>query len=146
MMDLAAINDWLALCEAKARYCRFCDTKDWAAWGELFTDDIEYDVSGGSSVDFPVLRGREAVVSQVSAALEGVQISHQPSSPEMRIEGDEARVIWAMHECVVHGAGKPVTFAYGHYHERWVRQEGHWKLAALRLNRYIVHDQPPPTA
>jgi hypothetical protein len=30
MNDLAAIKDWLALCEAKARYCRTLDTKDWA--------------------------------------------------------------------------------------------------------------------
>lgn len=145
-MDLAAINDWVALSEAKARYCRFCDTKDWAAWGELFTDDIEYDVSGGASQDIPVIRGRDAVVSQVSALLEGVKISHQPSSPEMDIQGDEARVIWAMHECVVHGPGKPVTLAYGHYHERWVRQDGRWKLAALRLDRYIVLNQPPEAA
>ena len=146
---MTAFDDWRDLCEAKARYCRFCDTKDWAAWGELFTDDIEYDVSGGASVDFPPIRGREAVVSTVSAALEGVKISHQPSSPEMDIQGDEANVIWAMHECVVHGPDKPVTFAYGHYRERWVRQgrQGRqWKLATLRLDRYIVLNQPPGLA
>jgi hypothetical protein len=30
MKDLAAINDWIALCEGKARYCRTLDSKDWA--------------------------------------------------------------------------------------------------------------------
>ena len=144
MTDLALIEDRIALIEAKARYCRFCDTKDWAAWGEVLAEDVEYDVSAGASVDIPVIRGRAAVVAQVSALLEGVEIAHHVSSPEMEIAGDEARVIWAMHECVDFGPGKPLATAHGHYHERWVRQGGRWRLAALRLTRHIVHAQPRP--
>ncbi|WP_264992339.1 nuclear transport factor 2 family protein, partial [Mycobacterium montefiorense] len=29
----------------KARYCRYLDTKDWAAWRSIFTDDFVSDTS-----------------------------------------------------------------------------------------------------
>jgi hypothetical protein len=44
MNNLAAINDRIALCEGNARYCRTLDSKDWAAYADLFTADY-----GGSS-------------------------------------------------------------------------------------------------
>lgn len=31
--------------QLKARYCRYLDTKDWAAWRALFTDDFVSDTS-----------------------------------------------------------------------------------------------------
>ena len=37
------LQAWMDLSEAKARYCRFLDTKNWEAWGALMTDDVEFD-------------------------------------------------------------------------------------------------------
>src|SRR5271163_4832520 len=34
-----------AIKQLKARYCRYLDTKDWAAWRSIFTDDFLSDTS-----------------------------------------------------------------------------------------------------
>ena len=44
-----------AIKQLKARYCRLLDTKDWAAWRDLFTDDF---VSDTSQVGGKMVRGR----------------------------------------------------------------------------------------
>jgi hypothetical protein len=33
---------------------------------------------------------------------------------------------------------------YGHYHERYVRQHGEWKIASLKLTRLHLDVQPAP--
>jgi len=140
MNSLAAVNDWVALCEAKARYCRTLDTKDWAGYSDLLTEDYELDVSEGSRV--PVIRGRDAAVKQVQSSILTAKTVHQVHSPEIEINGDEAHVIWALQDRVIWGPERPSITGYGHYHERWVRQNGQWKLAALKLTRLhidVVH-------
>ncbi|WP_373083199.1 nuclear transport factor 2 family protein [Zhongshania sp.] len=141
MTDCTTIEDWIALSEAKARYCRFLDTKDWASFTELFTEDYEMDVSEGSQV--PVIRGRAAAIKQVRASIETARTAHQVHSPEMDINGDEASVIWAMQDRVVWAEDKPSIVGYGHYHERWRREGGEWKIAALRLTRLHMDILPP---
>jgi hypothetical protein len=51
------------------------------------------------------------------------------------LNGDQAHVIWAMQDRVVWSSDKPSLVGYGHYHERWVKRDGGWKLAAQRLTR-----------
>ena len=36
------------LIQAKARYCRLLDTKDWSALAQLLTEDIEFNLSDES--------------------------------------------------------------------------------------------------
>ena len=133
MHDFQSISDWLALCEAKARYCRTLDTKDWQGFADLMMGDLELDMSATS--DLGVIRGRDAAISMIRSSIELARTVHQVHSPEMSIDGDEAQVIWAMQDRVVWGEGRPSLTGYGHYHERWLRHNGKWKLAALRLTR-----------
>jgi hypothetical protein len=65
--DLPPMDDRLALCNAKARYCRTLDTKDWAGYADLLTEDYVLDVSEGSQV--PVIKGRDAAVKQVQSSI-----------------------------------------------------------------------------
>ena len=46
-------------------------------------------------------------------------------------------MIWAVQERVVWGNGTSLT-AYGHYHDRWVRDELGWRIAELRLTHLIM--------
>jgi hypothetical protein len=133
MKDLQAINDYLAICEVKARYCRYLDTKDWAAWRDLFTEDYELDVTEGTTL--PVIKGREAAIKLVQSAILNATTTHQVHSPEIQLDGDQARVIWAMQDRVNYNGVRPSHTGYGHYHERWVRQNGEWKIATLKLTR-----------
>lgn len=147
MTETARIAAQLAIAQVKARYCRFLDTKDWDAYANLFTEDFELDVSEGSSL--PVIRGRDAAVQQIRASVGDARTAHQVHAPEIDfVSDDEARVIWAMQDRVLFGADHATRIGftgltgYGHYHERYKRQNGEWKIAASRLTRLHLDLQP----
>jgi 3-phenylpropionate/cinnamic acid dioxygenase small subunit len=142
MADTAALEAQLAISKVKARYCRLLDTKDWAGFGALFTEDVVLDVSEGTSV--PVMRGRETALQQVQAMIGSARTVHQVHTPEIDVQGDEAHVIWAMQDRVVWDEprrGLASITGYGHYHERYVRQNGEWKIASLKLTRLHIDAQ-----
>jgi hypothetical protein len=141
MNELDAITARLALSDAKARYCRMLDTKDWAGYAALLTEDFVLDVSEGTQV--PVITGRDAAVEQIKSSILTARTAHQVHTPEIRLNADEAQVIWPMQDRVVWSADRPSITGYGHYHERWVRRNGEWKLAALRLTRLHIDVHPP---
>jgi hypothetical protein len=148
MRDLQYFNDWHAIAEAKARYCRCLDTKDWAGFADIFTEDFELDVTHGTNN--PIVKGRDAVIESIQSSILTATTAHQVHSPEMQINGDEAHVVWAMQDRVIWGPDRPSLVGYGHYHERWVRQNGQWKMAAQKLTRLHLDFIPPggalPTA
>jgi hypothetical protein len=130
------------LTQAKARYCYTLDTRDWAGFGALMTDDVELDVSEGTGV--PVITGRDGAVEMIRSSLTNAKSAHQVHTPLIELNGDEAQVIWAMQDRVVWENGPALT-GYGHYHERWVRDGGQWKIASLRLTRLIMEFQQSPS-
>jgi uncharacterized protein (TIGR02246 family) len=145
MTDLAFLDAYAAISTVKAHYCRTLDTKDWAGYGDVFTDDIELDTrpAGGT-----VTRGRDAVVAIVRSAVETASTSHQVHSPIIELDGDTAKVVWAMQDRVVWGAdraprmGNAGHTGYGHYHETYVRKDGRWRIAAQCLTRLHVDFHP----
>ncbi len=143
MSDTTFTDAYLAISAVKARYCRLLDTKDWSGFAALLTEDFELDVSEGTSV--PVIRGRDAAVKQIRSSVDSARTAHQVHSPEITLDGtDRAQVIWAMQDRVVWGEeqaariGRSGLTGYGHYHERYVKQDGEWKIAALRLTRLHI--------
>ena len=130
-MSTANFDDWLAICETKARYCRFLDTKQWDAWGSVFTEDLVMDTTAAGG---PLLEGRDAAVASVRAALGDRPTAHQVHNPEIAIDGNEADVMWAMQDRVDFGPGQSLT-GYGHYAEKYVKQADGWKIAKTTLTR-----------
>ncbi|WP_159978178.1 MULTISPECIES: nuclear transport factor 2 family protein [unclassified Novosphingobium] len=130
--------DWLAICNLKAAYCRLLDSKDWEGWKALFTEDCVVDTrpSGGTRE-----QGRDNFVAVVSRALEEAKTAHQIHSPEIAIEGDRARVVWAMQDRVV--KGDFALTGYGHYHETCLRTPEGWKIAEQTLTRLIMDVEKP---
>ena len=133
MSDTTFTDAYLAISAVKARYCRLLDTKDWSGFAALLTEDFELDVSEGTSV--PVIRGRDAAVKQIRSSVASARTAHQVHSPEITLDGaNRAQVIWAMQDRVVWGEeqaariGRSGLTGYGHYHERYVRQDGEWKI------------------
>jgi ketosteroid isomerase-like protein len=127
----------------KARYCRLLDSKDWPGFAALFTDDAVMDVR--EDTGNPPMTGIAAIVAQVRFAVDHAATSHQVHTPEITLEGpDHALGVWAMQDRVVWQAGKsPVPgvasiTGYGQYHEIYRREDGVWKIAALRLSRFHV--------
>ncbi len=126
------VEDWLAIHELKARYCRLMDTKQWDDWRDLFTEDYALDVTEGT--DLPVIQGRAAALDRVLSSIRHATTVHQVHSPEIRIEGDTAAGVWAMQDRVIFPNGRSLT-GYGHYHDRFRRVDGAWRIAALKLTR-----------
>jgi hypothetical protein len=143
MDTLEKMQAWFELSEAKARYCRFLDTKSWENFADLLTEDFELDLSGASH--HGTIKGRDEALNLIRGSLTGAVTAHQVHNPEIALNGNEAIVIWAMQDRVVWAADKPSLVGYGHYNERWIKRSGEWKLAAQRLTRLHV-DMLPPTA
>lgn len=125
---------WLAICNVKADYCRLLDTKDWAGWSQVFTEDVEIDVSGDGA---GIINGRDTFVSGLRDMLAEVKTAHQIHAPQIEIDGDKANVIWAMQDRLIWPDGKTMT-GYGHYHEEYRNTSDGWKIARLKLTRLIV--------
>lgn len=125
------------LTTAKARYCRAIDTKDWEALSALMTHDVEFGITDADS-DPDMTSGRDETLATLQSLVAGARTVHQVHSPELELAGHEARVIWAVQDRAVYDNGISVT-GYGHYHERWVRQDGQWKVARLLL-RHLITD------
>ena len=138
MTDIATIEARIAIGEVKARYCRCLDTKDWAGYADCFTDDFELDTrpSGGA-----ITHSRDEALRMVRGAVETAMTCHQVHSPEMAIDGDVATVVWAMQDRVAWGEdrrqrmGNAGFTGFGHYHERYERRNGQWRIAKQILTR-----------
>ena len=132
-------DNWLALTELKARYCRLLDAKDWAGYAALFTADLVLDTTGSGG---PRLEGREAAVASVRGSIEAATTVHQVHTPELAVDGDAATGVWAMQDRLVWPDGRALS-GFGHYHERYVRLGGEWKIAESRLTRLHLELTPP---
>jgi hypothetical protein len=128
-----------AIKQLKARYFRFLDTRQWAEWGQCFTEDCQMRVEQQPGVVATDLRGRQAIVDGVSKALSGSRTVHHGHMPEIEIvDATTARGIWAMYDYVSWSPERELK-GYGHYHEIYRKAPGgRWQIASLLLTRLRV--------
>ncbi|MBV9840062.1 MAG: nuclear transport factor 2 family protein [Sphingomonadaceae bacterium] len=132
----------------KARYFRMVDTKQWAAWRALFTDDFEAVIDHAVS-----LRGADGqsdppydadgflkLASDAFATADSVHHGHMPEIE--LLSPTEARGIWAMEDIIAHPDGS-VFRGYGHYHERYRKDDEGWRIARLHLTRIRLETSKP---
>jgi SnoaL-like domain len=120
--------------QLKARYCRYLDAKDWAAWRAIFTDDFVSDTSeaGGKLIvgadDF-VAFTRKSIGRPAQAT------AHQVHAPEIEVTSETtAQGVWALQDVVRFGPGLTLV-GYGHYHETYENIAGQWFIKSSRLTR-----------
>lgn len=139
-------DDFIAIAQVKARYCRFLDTKDWAAYTDLFTENFILDTSTAGGA--PPVQGREAAVKYIRSCVEHAQTAHHVHNPEITIEGDTAQVIWAMQDRVIWPderaarLGESGHTGFGQYHESYRREGERWRIAKSRL-LYLIYEPHP---
>ena len=141
----------LALHRLKSRYFRFLDTKDWARWRELFTDDLVFYIEATMlpTTTEPTTVGGDEFVEYVSNLLRTSTTVHHGHMPDLELlDGRTARGIWAMYDWVDDLEGNRAIQGWGHYHERYEKgADGAWRIAELRLTRLrvdAVQPTPPP--
>jgi hypothetical protein len=139
-MEDGRAADRAALQELKASYFRYLDTKKWASWRELFTDDMVFynDAASVPTTTQPTTRGGDEFVEMVSSLLVDAVTVHQGHMPETRfIDDRNANGIWAMYDWVDSSGSEGTSVqGFGHYHEHYVKgDDGTWRIRELRLTR-----------
>ncbi len=135
------MDDIEAIKRLKARYCRLMDTKDWAAYRQVFTDDVTMDStdSGGN-----VITGADQFLEFITAAIGEVITVHQCHTPEIDITSPTtATGIWAMEDMLRFPDGRDMH-AYGHYHETYEKHDGQWRIKSSKLTRLRTDFTPSP--
>ena len=141
--DLADIEE---IKQLKARYFRLMDTKQWAEWREVLSEDCVLEYLGGPDLR---MEGRDAVVEFVSGALDGAVSVHLGHMPEIEITGPtSARGTWAMSDVVEWtGDMRPNSLrGFGHYEDHYVKTNGEWLIRHLRITRLRVDPLHPPAS
>lgn len=131
------MNDWAdieAIKQLKARYCRLLDTKDWAAWRDIFTDDFVSDTtpSGGA-----LITGADDFIAFIRKTLgkPSQPTVHQVHAPEITLTSPTtATGIWALNDVVRLAPGVNLQ-GYGRYHETYEKTSGQWRIKTSRLTR-----------
>jgi uncharacterized protein (TIGR02246 family) len=126
------VDDIEAIAQLKARYCRTMDTKDWPSFREVFTADVTVDTTES---DGGVIHGAGEFVEFLRGVLGDVVTVHHCHMPEITIlSPTEATGVWAMEDELWWPDGMHLH-GYGHYHERYTRADGVWRIAATKLTR-----------
>ena len=141
-IDRNRIADLLEIHRLKGLYFYHLDHKEWPEWRALFTDDARLLVSAlveGGTSDTSVHEPADDMVAYVSTALATPNSVHHGHTPLIDFESDtEARGIWAMADIVDRGPDGGVMHGYGHYRERYRKEDGVWKCAEVHLTRLRV--------
>ena len=122
--------------QLKARYFRFLDTKDWAGFRDLFTEDCVHHLPEESEVR---TQNNEEYLASVRVILDKGITTHHGHMPEIALLSDtEAEGIWAMFDYVqVDGPdGRIDIQGYGHYLETYRKcPDGRWRISSKRNER-----------
>ena len=134
---LQTLIEFEAIRNLKARYFRFLDTKDWAAWTEVFEPEFEHEMPMEQRSHYGP---REVFVEFVAEALTGVVTVHHGHNPEIELTSPTtARAIWPFVDRLKPGPDAPPTapalVGYGHYHETYVKSEAGWRIKTQRVTR-----------
>jgi hypothetical protein len=133
-----ALLDIEAIKQLKARYFRLMDTKQWEAFGEVFTEDAELDVSDDAGREAGHLSGGRNIADGIRHSIDAAKTVHHGHMPEIEVTGpDTAKGIWAMFDRVEFSTpnGPAGIQGYGHYHETYRKVDGAWRIASLKLVR-----------
>ncbi len=132
--DATALLAIESIKQLKARYCRYLDAKDWAAWRSIFTDDF---VSDTSEAGGKVIIGADDFVAFTRKGIgrPAQATAHQVHAPEIELtSATTARGVWALQDVVRFGPGISLV-GYGHYHETYENTAGQWFITSSKLTR-----------
>jgi hypothetical protein len=126
-----------AIRNLKARYCLACDSHDWEAYRAVFADDArivgDLPADGG---DAPVY-GPDEWTPAVAATL-SMKSFHMLHQSIVELTGpDSACGLWVYEQRGFGHTG-------GTYEEEYVKADGAWKIASMRITAIHRHDPDDP--
>lgn len=127
-MDLHEISDRLEIGDLLARYARAVDTKDWALWRTVFTEDahLDYRSAGGP------IGGREEVGTWLEEALAAFPMTqHLITNVEVQVEGDTAHARALFFNPMTFPGHDEPSSCGGSYEHDLVRTPDGWRSVKL---------------
>jgi SnoaL-like domain len=134
MTEQVAWADVEAIKQLKARYCRLLDTKNWAGWRDIFTDDFVSDTTESGGV---LISGADNFIAFIRSTLgkPSQPTVHQVHAPEIELTSPStATGVWALNDVVRLAPGVNLQ-GYGHYHETYEKTAGQWRIKTSKLTR-----------
>jgi hypothetical protein len=128
-------DDIEAIRQLKARYFRLMDTKDWDGLAQVFTDDVEIDVTGEGG---GVTRSVAEYIPFLRANIENVITVHHGHMPEIELtSATTAKGLWALEDQLWWPEGGPLKHmhGFGHYHETYEKRDGDWRIKTMTITR-----------
>jgi hypothetical protein len=138
MSDSNAVDRLVAIEDVKqlrARYCRAIDTKNWALLESLLTPDVRLDLPSLRSKGVEVV-GVEAFLALVRDWFGEAPSLHSNYLPEIEIVSpSRATAVWAQEHFIgaLYRAGEHHGHGYGYSYDEYVKSEGRWLVASVRL-------------
>jgi len=133
---LSTVVDWQRLADEQAirallyRYARAVDTKDWALYRSVFTEDAVIDYTSAGAIAGSV----DEVADWLEAAFGGIAMSmhHITNIEILELDGERAAVRALFYNPMqLPGHDEPSYFG-GYYHHELVRTQTGWRSAGLR--------------
>lgn len=140
--DRAAVEQLIT-----SRYSTALDTRDWQAFGALFTADAEFKLL---ATQFPPkeYRGRAAIEKALSTPPPDVpagggppggmptSMKHVITNPHVQLDGDRATATSYWMEVAIGKDEKPLVMATGYYRDVLKRDNGQWKFQSREIFNY----------
>lgn len=144
----------------KSRYFRIIDTKQFQELDDILTVDAFFDIEGivtrnadgtiavppGLDTLFPggqraIVKGKGPMRDFIAGALGPVISVHHGFTPEIEVQGDRAKAVWAMEDMFFELAPphRKIRHGYGHYVDNYRKEDGVWRIAGQMLS--FLHQQ-----
>jgi hypothetical protein len=139
-MDLQALSDRQEIAELLYRYARGVDTRDWALWRSVFTEDAVLDYT---SAPGGIAGNRETVASWLETVLAMFPMTqHYITNIESDIDGDTATVRAMFYNPMLFPGATEPSFCGGQYEHDLLRTPDGWRSRCLiEHNSWFVN--PP---
>lgn len=138
-MDLSELSDRAEIADLLSRYARGVDSKDWALWRTVFTEDahLDYTSANGPAGD------RETIARWLEGSFAYIEGAHHHiTNIEITVDGDEAEAIALFWNPFRAAWVETFSAAGGYYRHKLVRTPDGWRSRELvEDNRWI---QNPP--
>ncbi|MET7768353.1 nuclear transport factor 2 family protein [Nocardia sp. NPDC005366] len=142
-MDVQRISDELEINALLNTYARAVDTKDWALYRSVFTDDAHIDYSSAGAM----AGSRDEVAELLSRSFAAIPMTmHYITNIECEIDGDHAHVR-AMFYNPMHLPGmSELSYCGGYYHHDLLRTPHGWRSRNLREENVWFINSPKAKA
>lgn len=124
------VEDRLEIENLLTRYCSAVDSKNWAAYRSMFTDDARVDYSAAGLVVGTV----DDAVSYLGRHQGSISVGmHYVTNIESTLELDRSQTVAMWFNAVQLPSDDHVSFFHGRWHDTLVRTPSGWRIQDLRL-------------